>query len=123
MVDLVYGLSQLASNWLARVADMLPLGYAFSAGMVSAVNPCGFAMLPAHLGLHLRTEQKRFAQTSALRRIVHALVVSASVSAGFVVLFGAAGLVIAASGTLVVGAFPWIGLGVGILLAALGSWL
>ena len=42
-----------SSNFLARVADLFPLGFAFSAGMVSAVNPCGFAMLPAYLGLFL----------------------------------------------------------------------
>ena len=27
--------------------------FAFAAGMASAVNPCGFAMLPAYLGLYL----------------------------------------------------------------------
>ena len=27
-----------------------PLGYAFIAGMVASVNPCGFVLLPAYLG-------------------------------------------------------------------------
>ena len=27
--------------------------FAFAAGLASAVNPCGFAMLPAYLGLYL----------------------------------------------------------------------
>mgnify|MGYP001611737333 FL=1 len=53
MIELINTLSQLASAWLGRVADFLPLGYAFGAGMVSTVNPCGFAMLPAYLGLFL----------------------------------------------------------------------
>ena len=30
---------------MTRLADYLPMGYAFGAGMVSTVNPCGFAML------------------------------------------------------------------------------
>ncbi len=123
MIELIYTLSQLASTWLGRVADFLPLGYAFGAGMVATVNPCGFAMLPAYLGLYLGRGEERFAQTSATRRFAQALVVAAAVSAGFVVLFGVAGLVIAAGGYFVVGAFPWIGLSVGVLLVALGLWL
>ena len=123
VIELINTLSQLASNWLGHVADFLPLGYAFGAGMVSTVNPCGFAMLPAYLGLYLGTGEERFVQTGVLRRFVQALVVTSAVSGGFVVLFGVVGLVIAASGSLVVGAFPWIGLGIGILLAAMGLWL
>jgi len=123
MVDLINTLSQLASNWLGRVADFLPLGYAFGAGMVSTVNPCGFAMLPAYLGLYLGTDEEQFAQASALRRFAQALVVASAVSLGVVLLFGVAGLLIAAGGRFVVGAFPWIGLGIGVLLIALGLWL
>ncbi len=123
MTELILALSQLASNWLGRVADFLPLGYAFGAGMVSTVNPCGFAMLPAYLGLYLGTDEAGFRGASALRRFGQALLVAGAVSAGFVVLFGMAGLLIAATGAFVVGVFPWIGLGVGALLAALGLWL
>ena len=36
-----------------NISLIIPLGYAFGAGMVSTVNPCGFAMLPAYLGLYL----------------------------------------------------------------------
>lgn len=123
MIVLVETLSQLASAWLGRVADFLPFGYAFGAGMVSAVNPCGFAMLPAYLGLYLGKDEEGFVQTSAMRRVTQAAVVAAAVSAGFVALFGVAGLVIVAGGHFVVRAFPWIGLGIGVLLAALGLWL
>ena len=123
MIELINTLSQLASTWLGSVADFLPLGYAFGAGMVSTVNPCGFAMLPAYLGLYLGTDEEQFAQASALRRFAQALVVASAVSLGFVLLFGVAGLLIAAGGRFVVGAFPWIGLGIGVLLAVLGLWL
>lgn len=123
MIELIETLSGLASNWLGRLADFLPLGYAFGAGMVSTVNPCGFAMLPAYLGLYLGKDDEGFVQSSVVRRLAQALVVGAAVSAGFVALFGVAGLVIAAGGRFVVRAFPWIGLGIGVLLAALGLWL
>ena len=33
------------------------LGLAFGAGLVAALNPCGFALLPAYLTLVVRTEQ------------------------------------------------------------------
>jgi cytochrome c biogenesis protein CcdA len=33
-----------ATEFLSQLAVLLPVGYAFGAGMVSAVNPCGFAM-------------------------------------------------------------------------------
>jgi hypothetical protein len=42
-----------AGTALGGLANVLPLGYAFGAGMVAAVNPCGFALLPAYLALFL----------------------------------------------------------------------
>ncbi len=33
-----------------------PLAYAFTAGAVATVNPCGFAMLPAYLSYFLGIE-------------------------------------------------------------------
>src|SRR5215472_5706521 len=38
---------------LDALGGVLPLGYAFAAGMLAAVNPCGFALLPGYLGLYL----------------------------------------------------------------------
>jgi len=59
---------------------------AFTAGMVATVNPCGFAMLPAYLssflGLHEPEDDRSTA--ASLRR---ALLVSAAVSLGFLVVF------------------------------------
>ena len=42
---------------ITNIAVLIPLRYAFGAGTVSAVNPCGFAMLPTYLGLLLRTNE------------------------------------------------------------------
>ncbi len=38
-------IQQFAWRWLEVLANFLPVGYSFGAGMVSTVNPCGFAML------------------------------------------------------------------------------
>ena len=50
-------LQQFFTQLVSNISTLIPLGYAFGAGMVSAVNPCGFAMLPAYLGLYLGTRE------------------------------------------------------------------
>ena len=57
-----------ASEFLSQLAVLLPVGYAFGAGMVSAVNPCGFAMLPVYLTLYLGAEDSTFRQKPPLLR-------------------------------------------------------
>ena len=42
-------LSGSSGSFLGDLGLLAPLGFAFAVGMVSAVNPCGFAMLPAYL--------------------------------------------------------------------------
>ncbi len=108
---------------LGRLASWLPFGFAFGAGMVSAVNPCGFAMLPAYLALYLRGgEATQAARASLPRRLARALLVAASVSLGFFALFAAAGLLLGAGGRSLAAAFPWLGLATGVALVLAGAW-
>ena len=111
------------SELLSGLAAALPFGIAFGAGMVAAVNPCGFAMLPAYLSLYLGTEESGFAERPALRRALRALAVGCVVSSGFVVLFGLAGAVISAGGTALIGVMPVLGVLVGEALVVLGVWM
>lgn len=116
----VESLSGGSSTFLGNLGLFAPLGFAFAAGMASAVNPCGFAMLPAYLGLYLGSNQ----EAQPTRQFGKALLVGLSVTAGFVVLFGAAGMIIALGArSAVVGILPWLGLGIGIILAVTGAWL
>mgnify|MGYP001299563994 CR=1 FL=1 len=48
-------LSGDSSGWLGGLVGASAL-FALAAGMASAVNPCGFAMLPAYLGMYLGDE-------------------------------------------------------------------
>jgi cytochrome c-type biogenesis protein len=105
---------------LAAVGSALPLGYAFAAGMLAAVNPCGLALLPAYLGLYLGSHGAPVSPAARLRR---ALAVAATVSAAFVLTFGVAGLVLAAAGSALGAALPVVGLVVGVGLAAAGAHL
>ena len=219
---------KLSGNSTTKLGDIAParFGFAFAAGMVAAVNPCGFAMLPAYLSLYLGTNEGQETRKFALQRsnlpsdsvgidgpidatgiisparlwmirsgaalsflifvvagqvllwqwfredvhialriiysvvtvgntilvlaltgsrvrqrgaqyelefwsslwynaktIAKALLVGLTVSAGFLLLFGAIGLIIGGGGELVRDALPWIGLIVGGLLVCLGAWM
>lgn len=66
------------------------MGLSFLKGLVAAVNPCAFVLLPTYLAFFLGTEAQRPGdQRATVRR---ALIVSASVSAGFMTVFVAIGL-------------------------------
>ena len=96
--------------------------FALAAGMASAVNPCGFALLPAYLGLYLGGGAAA-GSASFFRQLPRALLVGLVVTAGFVLLFGVAGALIGVGASFIARALPWFGLVVGILLAVAGAWL
>ncbi|MDP8951748.1 MAG: cytochrome c biogenesis protein CcdA [Actinomycetota bacterium] len=116
-------LQELLTGWLSGLVAVLPAGYAFGAGMVAAVNPCGFAMLPAYLSLYLGAKEDDFAKRSSVARMLRALLVGATVSSGFILLFGLAGIVISAGGNALLGAMPWVGILIGGALVSLGLWV
>jgi cytochrome c biogenesis protein CcdA len=105
---------------LDALGGALPLGYAFAAGMLAAVNPCGFALLPGYLGLYLGEMEAAASRSGRLRR---ALGVAGTVSAAFVLTFGAAGVLLASAGAALGTALPFVGLAVGLGLAAAGAHL
>lgn len=113
--------SATSTNLLSGAATALPFGYAFGAGMVAAVNPCGFALLPVFLGLYLGTQESPDTERFRGRRVRHAVWISAVVTASFVLLFGIMGLILSAVTTAITGAFPWIGLIVGVMLVLFGA--
>jgi cytochrome c biogenesis protein CcdA len=111
------------ANWATDVMALLPIGYAFGAGMVSTVNPCGFAMLPAYLSLYIGTGEEGFVRRSPLVRAAKAVYIGSIVTLGFVVLFGLVGLGIAAGGQMLLRLMPWAGLATGVVLAVIGVML
>jgi len=112
--------SSSGTLFLRDLSIALPLGYAFGAGMVAAVNPCGFALLPAYLMLYLgeASESKRGLRGARLGR---ALAISASVTLGFVLLFGITGLLLSSVTASLTRVFPWLGLIVGVALVLLAG--
>ena len=111
------------SQWLGQVAELLPFGYAFGAGMVSAVNPCGFAMLPVYLTLYLGAEDENFRERALWYRLFKSFWIALVVTAGFGLLFGVVGSVVSAGGSFLMGLMPWLAVIVGGALALLGGWI
>src|SRR5262245_55924404 len=92
--------------------------YAFLLGVVAAFNPCGFALLPAYLGLYLGDEQ---AGDDLAARTKRSIKVSFVVAGAFTVLFGVTGALFSLASTLIVRLLPWVGLGVGVVLIVVGG--
>jgi cytochrome c biogenesis protein CcdA len=119
----VEGLSADSGNFLNRVGDLFPLGFAFSAGLVSSVNPCGFAMLPAYLGLYLGENEEGAEEKGLGSRLQRAVLVGSTVTAGFVLMFALVGVPIGLGARGIVDVFPWVGLTIGVILAIAGSYM
>ena len=106
---------------VSNLASILPLGYAFGAGMVATVNPCGILLLPSLVAYHLSNGESD--TLSGWKRTEKALVLSLMATFGFVALFAVVGLVIGAGGHALADVFPVGGLVMGIVLAIGGGWL
>lgn len=97
----------------------LPLALALGAGMLAAVNPCGFALLPAYLSLLVLGDDTP-SRTVAVGR---ALTATAAMTAGFAALFAVFGLAIQPVAGQVQQHLPWFTIAFGLLIAAAGGWL
>ena len=117
------GLQELVTGWLTGLGALLPFGFAFGAGIVAAVNPCGFAMLPAYLSLYLGSQEEGFEKRSAVGRAFRAVLTGGVVSLGFVLLFGLAGVIVAAGGSAILGTMPRVGAVIGAGLILMGLWM
>ncbi|UGY91489.1 cytochrome c biogenesis CcdA family protein [Streptomyces gobiensis] len=99
----------------------VPYTLAVTAGMLAAVNPCGFALLPAYLALFVSGgANQEVSRATALRR---AAVATAAMTGGFTVVFGIFGLLVSPLALSVERWLPWVTIGIGFILLATGGWL
>ncbi|MGA0275486.1 MAG: cytochrome c biogenesis CcdA family protein [Dehalococcoidia bacterium] len=118
-----------SAGFVGNIGSFLPLGFAFAAGMVATVNPCGFVMLPAFLTMYLTDQQgdsdseNDRGGATIVRSLIKALYVSAALGAGFVLLFGGVGLAISSGARSFITVFPWVGFILGFVMAGLGAYL
>jgi cytochrome c-type biogenesis protein len=93
------------------------LSFAFVAGTVATVNPCGFALLPAYLARRIGSSDGTRSGADAVAR---ALLVGAVTTAGFVLVFATIGTAISEGARELTRALPWAGLTIGVLLTVAG---
>ncbi len=98
----------------------VPVLLALTAGMVAALNPCGFALLPAYLTLVVAQGGDDSSRPAAVRR---ALTMSGAMTAGFVGVFGAFGLVAVPLALSLERYLPWATIVIGFALVGLGIYL
>lgn len=63
----------------------LPLVFAYSAGLLASINPCGFAMLPGFVAYYLGNKEPETASTT--KQLRSAMVLGVAATCGFVILF------------------------------------
>lgn len=99
------------------------LSLSFLAGMGALLNPCGFAMLPAYMGVYLGGPQgdpQGQAPRGAVRLGLRGISLGTAVSAGFLTVFGALALTFSLLSRLLGPAIPFLGAAVGLGLIVLG---
>lgn len=110
--------------------------YAFSLGLVAAVNPCGFALLPAYLSFYLGIEPTSTATHPTVSEssrvgnagqsspdgggVVRSVVIGATMTAGFVTVFAVIGTAWSSISSLVGARLPWVTAAMGVALIGLG---
>jgi cytochrome c biogenesis protein CcdA len=114
------------------------VGLAFAAGLVAALNPCGFAMLPAYLLLVVRGQQsgERSAATDTpggsasandptgpINAVGRALAATVGMALGFLTVFGVFGALTISATSTVQRYLPYATVVIGVVLVCLGVWL
>lgn len=102
--------------------DQLNLAFAFTAGLFSTINPCGWAMLPSFVSFYLGSPEDEDPRRLR-RRLFHGLTLGLLLTAGFLSVFLGAGLAITAGLRALVRYMPFAAMAVGLSLVALGLWL
>lgn len=111
----------MAPDFRCRMNETL--GFALGAGMLAALNPCGFAMLPAYLSLFVVGSSAEGASHSRFAAVIRALTATAAMTGGFVAVFAAYALVLAPVASTVQRWLPVATVVIGCVLAMLGALL
>ena len=95
------------------------LALALAAGMLAAVNPCGFALLPAYLSVLVIGDDS----PGTARAVGRALALTGWMTVGFIAVFGVFGLVVSPVASQVQQYLPWFTVAFGVAVAAAGCGL
>jgi cytochrome c biogenesis protein CcdA len=101
----------------------LPLAWAFSAGMLATVNPCGWALLPSYAAYYLGSSEAGYEERSTMLRASEGLRLGLLMTAGFLVIFSVVGVAISLGLRVLIQAMPFLAILVGVGLIGMGLWL
>jgi cytochrome c biogenesis protein CcdA len=99
--------------------DTATLSLAIVAGVLATFNPCGFALLPAYMGMIAAANEGR----SKSAALIGGLRFASGMTVGFILLFGTFGLVFAPFASAISRYLPIVTIIVGIAIVVLGFWL
>lgn len=94
--------------------DVRLLAWAVPAGALATLNPCGIAMLPAYVAYFVGKSER--GRVDPFRGVE----AGALLAAGVMIVFSVMGVLIAAIGSIVAAAMPWLALAVAVGLLGLG---
>lgn len=94
-----------------------PVALAVTAGMVAAVNPCGFSLLPAYIAMFVSTAD---VNATIPKRLGRAGLSALAVTAGFVTVFTLAGVILDRVSSSFQQRLPFVTLIVGVLIVLAG---
>lgn len=100
--------------------DVAALSLALAAGAVAAVNPCGFALLPAYVTLAVAGEDGTVARRTAVWRASR---FTAGMTVGFVAVFAVFAVLLAGVSSALQQVLPYLTVGMGVVLVGVGAWL
>jgi cytochrome c-type biogenesis protein len=106
--------------------DIVLIGFAFSAGTVAFLNPCGFAMLPTYVSYFVESNTQEIITASSnsrlilVRRLTRGGLIGLLVIASVIVTFGLTGIAISSLGIGIAKFLPWIAVASGIVIIGIG---
>ncbi|WP_370248986.1 cytochrome c biogenesis CcdA family protein [Nocardioides sp.] len=103
--------------------DSTTVALVLSAGALAALNPCGFALLPAYLGLVVSPPDAtgERVRPGAVTAVGRALGATAAMTVGFVLVFAAFGLIVSPVASSAQSVLPYVTIAVGLVLLVLGA--
>ena len=106
--------------------DAVLIGFAFSAGAVAFLNPCGFAMLPTYVSYFVESNTHQIITSHSnsrlilIRRLTRGGLVGFLVTAAFIATFGLTGMAISSLGIGIAKFLPWIAVSSGVVIIGIG---
>ena len=119
--------------------DTILIAFAFSAGAIAFINPCGFAMLPTYISYFIESSSSNNNNNSksqtnltgssnsnnprliSLRRLTYGALIGLLVTIAFIAIFGLIGIVISSLGIGIAKFLPWIAVLSGVVIIGIGA--